>query len=514
MELDLLDRDIVNLLINEVESSEERERKRQAFEAYQVYSGNLKPFVEAELKRTRPKSWKYYTVSNVSVSRMVIDKVAKSYQNPPRRSVDQNGPKTERLNEIYDEAGADRQFMEFDRNFNLSRHALMWVNWRNREQRYQMMSLQDYEWSVVRNKDVPEILEAVVLKFPDTTITSGSGRNNLSQKGDGIPNLISESQLDSGGQARVYAIWTKDQHVVVELNDEIIKTSRGDEIKRSITYVPIDGNPRNINPLGIIPFVYLSKDLSPDNPTVNPITEQTVTFNALWSELLTAANIQGTSIFTLSYDARLQGKMDTVQGSLTSVVELIQPSDPDAKPTEASYISPQPDLAGQRESYLNYLRMVLSEHGITSSQGLDGTLERFSSGLERMIAQADVQQQVNQNQMLYSMVEEKCFEIIRKIDREILNQGTFNKDDALQVIYPKPKVMISDKETLENIQLRLSLGLIEKWEALLILDPNLSENEAKEKLERIQEESMNPVRSLLNANNGPEISGDEDAESE
>ena len=44
-----------------------------------------------------------------------------------------------------------------------------------------------------------------------------------------------------------------------------------------------------------------------------------------------------------------------------------------------------------------------------------------------------------------------------------------------------------------NIEKRLSLGLITKAEALMMLNPNLSEEEAEEKLEEIESERMNKL---------------------
>lgn len=507
-----MDKKLVEQILSEIDGTEERERRQQNFQAFQVYSGNLRPYVEQELQRTRPDSWKYYTISNVSVSRMVTNKLSKAYSLPPKRSVGSDA-KNDRLDEIYQEADANRQFQEFDINFNRDKHCLYWVNWLNSEQKYHFMALAGYEWSIFRDKDSGK-LEMVVLNYPDTTITSGAANRAAGSFADGLPQFISESQIDSAASDKVYAIWTKDQHVAVVERTSNVVTPQGKQIKKSIDYLDIPGNPNNENPLGIIPFVYLSKDTSVDFPTTNPLTEQTITFNALWSELLTAANLQGTSIMTLSYDAKLSGKMDTLQGSMTSVVELIQPSDPDAKATEANFISPSPDLSGQKETYLNYLRMVLAEHGITSSQGLDGSMETFNSGLERLIAQSDQQQIINQNQMLFSELEKNCFEIVKAIEREVLNSTTFSESDELTVIYPKPKVMISDKETLENIKLRIDLGLIEKFEALMILDPNMSENEAKEKLDRIAEENMQGMQRFISGDFESDESSDESSESE
>ena len=91
--LDLTDKSIVQTIVSEIEKSEERERKADSFDAWQIYSGNQKPYVETELQRTRPKSWKVYTVSDVSVAKMVCDKRAKSYKEQPKRDIENNDAK-------------------------------------------------------------------------------------------------------------------------------------------------------------------------------------------------------------------------------------------------------------------------------------------------------------------------------------------------------------------------------------------------------------------------------------
>jgi len=491
--MDLLDQTVISTILNEINWGEERDRKRQAFDAYQVYSGNLKTYVEEQLSVTRPKSWQSYSISNISISKMVTNKLARSYDAAPLREVmdsddDTNKIKSEYLSSIYEEGDASRQLKEMDQITNLHRHGLFWVNWRVEEQRWHFLALAPYEFSTIRNKDTG-VLECVILKYPDTTITSGARSMFGAAGGDGRANWIAESQVDGGGQSDVYAIWTNTQHVVVEVQDEEVVTGSSKKYKRNITYVPIEDNPTNVNPLGIIPFVYVSKDNSPDNPTINPITEQTITFNSLWSELLTAANVQGTSIFTLSYPESQQGNLETLTHGITTGVELPQKEDSDIR-TTADFISPSPDLANQREVYTNYLRMIMAEHGITNSQGLDGSgAEMHPSALDRIIANADVQNIIYQNQQtLYEPLEMQIFEIIKAYGERVLNDSTFSKDDSVMVKYPKPKILISDKETLDNIITRVNNGWMMDWEALVAIDPNLTENEAKQKIDDIQSE--------------------------
>jgi hypothetical protein len=509
--MDLTDRQIISTILNEINWGEERDRKRQAFDAYQVYSGNLKTYVEEQLSITRPKSWRSYTISNISLSKMVVNKIAKAYDAEPQRAVvDKSGlpnqQKSEKLSEWYNSAHITRVMKELDQITNLQKHALLWLDWREEEMDWNFLALAPYEYSLVRNKDTGAV-QCVVLSYPDTTITSGARSMFGAAGGDGRANLIAESQVDSGGQSRVYAMWTDTQHVVVRVSDDPETGDGGSEVKYNITYVPIDNNPDNINPLGVLPFVYVTKDNSVDNPTFNPVTEQTITFNSLWSELLTAANVQGTSIFTLSYPASMQGNFEKLTSGITTGLELPQKEDSDIR-TEADYISPNPDLANQREVYLNYLRMVLAEHGITNAQGIDGTSDTMHpSALDRIVANADTQNIVYQNQQcLYEPAEKQMFKIM-KAWAGLLGDTTFSDEDELVIKYPKPKILISDKETLENIEKRLNMGLMEDWEALVAIDPNLTETEARQKIEVIRTQRMERLPFGYNKESNPESQG-------
>ena len=131
--------------------------------------------------------------------------------------------------------------MAFDQYYNLHRECLFWVNYDKFADKMIYMPLNRSEYSVIRNRDNGELM-CVVLKYPDTTITSEA---NL---GDGRSDLINEGQGDSAADSEVYALWTNEHHVVVRLTQA--------DKNINVTYVSFDDNPENINPLGVLPFVY------------------------------------------------------------------------------------------------------------------------------------------------------------------------------------------------------------------------------------------------------------------
>jgi len=496
--LDLTDENVIKTIVGELEKSEDRDRKKDSFRSWEVYSGNQKPYVEYELQRTRPKSWDSYTVSDVSISRMVVDKLAQSYKDQPLRDVEE-GVKNDRLEDIYKEADAKRQLKYLDTVTNLHKYSLMWVNFNDAYQRYQFMTLQPHEFSIVRDKDTGDLI-GVILNYGNRDIVAGSN------SGDGMDDLIAESQSDSSAQSKVYAMWSMENQVVVKVEETFVQTERGEEIKKSITYVPIDDNPKMRNKLGIIPFVFISKELAIDYPTKSPLAYQSIIYNALQSELLTAANIQGTGVLAIKYPTSLEGKFKSLTTGLFTALKLPQSKNPEDKPTEASYINPGPDLAGQRETYLSFLKQVLSEHGITTSTGVSGGSEAFSSALERMIANADVQNVIENNQELYTQAEIDMFDII-KVWEIFLGKNTYGEDDELGIVFTKPKVLVSDSEKLANIRTMFEMGLIEEHEKLMIFDPNLSEDKAKEKLERINSTRAEKARTFLSGNPERDLEG-------
>jgi hypothetical protein len=94
----------------------------------------------------------------------------------------------------------------------------------------------------------------------------------------------------------------------------------------------------------------------------------------------------------------------------------------------------------------------------------------------------------------------------------LLGDTTFSDEDELVIKYPKPKILISDKETLENIEKRLNMGLMEDWEALVAIDPNLTEAEARQKIEVIRTQRIERLPFGYNKESNPESQGRSEGE--
>jgi hypothetical protein len=484
MELNLLDENVVSNLINEITGSENLQRKTAAWGAYQISHGDILPYVTAEVKKLLPQSWSEMRISDISISEKVITKLAQAYREKPIRSVAGNDTDTEFLEELYDDMDADEKFSEFDYICNLNRYGLLWVNYRD-EIGLQLTPLHPFEFDVVRSK-ANGSLECVILNYPNTTITHAVPYNNFNQP-DGINQTISNWQADSAATSSNYAIWTKNFHVFVK---GTTYTRPDGKRETKVEYYSIPENPTNINPLGMIPFVYFSKDDGgnpTDYPVPNPITRQSIFYNVLKTDELSAASLQGYGIRILSGTSEMLNNIQRLSEGLTTAVELPQPEDPSQPKTELKFERPGPDLVGQRGSYDSYLIQVLSQHGINGGSIIDYKADNYNSGLDRLIANADVQNVIKKNQGGYARVEKYVFEIIEHW-LKITGGQQFAEDSDLNIVYPRPQVLVSDKEMIENLKALIDLGLIEKHRALMQINPSLTEDEAKEQIAEIEAE--------------------------
>ncbi len=498
MQINLLDKYVVGKILSDVESQQNKERKRLEWEAYQCTQGELRQYVINKLQALFPKNFRKMRVSDISVSKKVNDKLAKAYSIAPIRSV--NSPSQtlkQELEATYKDGKFNSAYRDFDSAFNLHRYGLFWLDYDFSKQNFRPMALRPYEFDVIRDQVTGEVI-CVILNYPDNEITRWKsykvdGDDNSYSVSDGINQIISESQADSGAESKVFALWTNEQHVVVVFTKKQVKTASGTEYNYAVNYVPLPGNAEMVNPLGELPFVYKQTSTSIDYPVMNQITAQTINFNILYSDLLTAATMQGFGQAVLSYPDNSEVK--EIEIGYMNAVKLPQSMEPDAPKTEFKFENPSPNLQGQKDVYLTYIKQVLSEHGINSSQAISGDVEQFASGLDRLIANADVQWAIQLNQECYQDLEQEVFQKIKAWNR-LLGNNIFEPVESISVYYPKPTVQISDTERLQNIEKLIQLRLKTRAQALMMIDPNLNEEDAQAQIDAIDGQARQALAAL------------------
>lgn len=485
--------EFIDQTINEIELSQNQERKKKEFISWQIYDGNLRHYSQERVKEMFPKTWSQYTISDYSLLKKIVDKKAQSYKENPIRKLE-NDTETQEYQSILQKYRFNQAMRSFDRVYNQHKYALLAVFHEREleddgrvEDELKFMALAPYEYDIIKDKDGE--VKVVILSYPDQTAITGPSTDYYNA-------MIAEGgQQDESVSVRFYAFWTEDEH-------KVFKVMQDKSGNKTIEYMPLEGNENGINPYGVLPFVYIPCSYDPNYPVASPLPEQTIELNALMSVYLTSGNMQiGQLILKYPSDQEIE----TVTSGLFTGMKLPQSKNPDDSETDADYISPTPNLSGHREAILTYLSMILDEQGINSNQILNPN-EKFTSGFDRLLSSADLQGIVESNQDLYHVVEQEVYKIIKK-QFEAVNIRMFNSEE-LQVIYKKPKILVSDREKLENLKLMEELGVLLEWQKFQIIDPNLSDDAAKEMLKVKQEERVAAFEALNPADvfNGTQVS--------
>lgn len=473
MEYKLTD-EYIKQIILEIEKPSNLRRKRVAYDSEQIRTGGLKTYVEKRIQQMYPKTHTMYTISDYSVLSKIINKKAKAYKEPPVRKLpgEQNKNATIIYQDLINKYALNQAMKELDLSYNQHKHGLLAV-FMDRQAgvplsqpalHFKFYSLNPYEYDLVKDQDGK--VKVVILSYPAHTVTSGTG--------DGYNALIAEAgKSDESIQQRLYSFWTDKEYLEVIVN--------GDKGTNNIAVTVKVTETNGLNPYGVLPFVYVPMDFDVNYPNLSPLPMQTVEFNALFSVYLTSANMQ-VGMLKLTHPEKQ--KITIASQSMYTAISIPQSSRAEDKPSDVEFIAPTPNMDGHKDAIATYLTTILDEQGISGNSVVNPN-EDFASGLDRLIAQADVQGIIEENQELYYKVEQEVYNIV---SAQLRSQGQdLLPIEQLQVIYKKPKVMISDKEKLENLKIMKDLGLWPEYELIQQYDPNLSEEEAKAKLKSIQD---------------------------
>lgn len=491
--IDITNKGDLEKLLFEIEGAYNKDRKAEAWKLFECYEDNQRPHVMEQLAALYPDTHQKFRIGDVNICGKILGKKSQAYKTSPTRAL-KNDKETKAYVNILEESKADRAFREFDKLFNAHKYTPMWVNYINpkgdeTEGKYMFSALAPYEYDLLKNPLTGEAM-IFILHYPDTTITGGQ---------DGVEQAIMESQKDTSAESKIYSIWSNTHKVKVKRTIN----SQGETLDAKIEIV--ETMPNDIERL---PIAFLSKDLAVDYPLPSQLANKSIDWNVGLSDLKTAASAQGHGQLIIKHPTG-QSIQSPHLGKHTAIM-LPQSKKENDKPTEAMYINASPDLAGQLEVLKFDLINILDDEGIQAKSSLEGGVDKFTSGFDRLLSEADTQNIIEGNQSLYADIEDECYKIVRAYE-ESLNKNTFTTD-SLTIIYDKPKVMISDKETLENIRTRDELGLILPHEKHLIINPNLSEKEAQKRELDIQEYKKQKLKEMSEVMEGEEPEEDDEDE--
>lgn len=483
MHINIFDENILRRVITDIESAQNQERKRKEFDNCQIYNGEVVHYVNKRLKEIFPETYKEFTKSGINIAKKIVDKLSVSYSEKPKRYLNGGDEETDFYNEILEKAGGNAVFQLYNDYSILHKYAAMQVFY-------------DYDLNdelIIKLRGLnPTQFDRVVDDFGDTKMVVLSMPTEAGQTqidGDNRKALIQDSADDQ--ELRCYDIYTDENYRRVHV--------RGSGENMYFKYEIFEDNPNDLNPIGKIPFVFFQRGDTTLTPVPSSLGQETVTINEIMSVILTGGTLNCFGNLIIKHPAG-QAISDEIANSLFGFLKLPQVDGADAKPTEADYINPQSNITAFREAVAAYAISILDDYGITAGQSLKGETESFASGLDRALAMADTSKEVSKTQQYFSKNEQELFDIISAITEQA---GYYNFiSESITVIYKKEKPLISESEQLENIRLKIDLGLITRAQAVRELEPNMTVDEAKEQVIEVEQDKAQNTQRLIEGFDG------------
>jgi len=493
--MDLLNKDNRVKLINELETDENKGRKRRSLKEYRIFQNKIRQYVyeklESEFDVNTVKEMPI--VDSINISRRVVKQQATIYQDAPKRVFTNLTPAQEdTVKLIYKDMLANQKLLKANELYKLQGQNLVQVL--PFEGKLQMRVFKQHEYDALPDPSFPERAWAYLISTFDRSNlintysdSSPTGNNGVSQTStptmpDGVNQNIAD-QDDWKSSMRKYNLWSKKINEVRPLN--YVMNGQGKVLTNT---EDID------NPLGDnLPFIDIAqdKDWTYYVSYENADTDFTVDWNALWSDIRYITRMQGWSQAVLSGEPDLM--VQSIRIGPSRILKIPQKPNSDVE-TKFQFVSPSPDLMGTLEVAKTQLANYLSSKGLDTSVIANGeNTNTYNSGIERLLALIEKFEVTKDDFNLFHNVESQLYKLIklwhntlRDTDQLDDKYKTAELPDESEVMveFSRPEMVKTDAEKLDVFSREEELGLTSAI-MYIMEEKSMDEEEAVEFLERV-----------------------------
>lgn len=504
---EILQESVRKKIIEEITGEENIRIKARQLRKHEVYRDRTSKWVIADIEREGfeelTKVQMCNRVSNISICRKIVNKLAQAYVGGVQRNVEDEVSQ-ESIERFERELDVNTKMKEADQYRQLFKTTMLGVipKKNNREStdtdvKWEIMLqvFAPWQYDAVEDNYIPTRPRVVIFSefkeqerinslFTDDQIRGAAGirpfsTNNQQNRGDNREQVIADSPEDEGQQKRQFIWWTDKYHFTTDEAGVIIP----------------EESPENLlNPIGILPLVNISQEQ--DGSFWPKSGEDVVDASVLINKIMTDINFitfhQGWGRLVVSGKNVPKTLVSGPDKALTFSVDGDDPA------PQVFYATSNPPIDSWLETVKTILAMVLSTNDL-SPRNISARLEanNAASGIALLIEQSESTSDIQDTQQLFRDKEPLMWHIIKKW-REVYDDNLVKdqqdipafSDDNVRLVFNQIRPVVSESERLANLKTRKDLGLSTMKELLMLDNPDLSEEEAKQRIEEIANEKQ------------------------
>lgn len=516
---DILEEETRKQIITEIEAGENQRRKSIAYKRREIWKDRTKDFVRELLilhLDSDTVAEMEYAMSNISIVRKIIDKLAKVYANGVQRAFDSDDV-TQSLNRLERKLKATLQMKTVNKLLKLHRNALLYIKPvqfidKNGETKFRpsWVPMSPYLYDVVEGThDRTEAMVYILSNFERKSLSFDHQRvpelaashkiQRTAFAGNGVDEKIADVKEDEDeGKPKKQYIWWTDKWHFTTLGSEIVNPETNQpfatesEMKEAI-----------INPIEEKPFVDFHIDQEGHYWAEGG--EDLIDGGLLINSLLSNAHHIG---ITQGYGQLVVSGVDqaTFKTGPNKVIVLPEPEEGKVAAT-AAFITASPPLTALAQQVEMYLALLLTTNNL-STTGVAASLKggiMAPSGIALAIDKAESLEDVKDQREIFLDGEEPAWRKTAKWiqhfseDNELdpkFEECKIPEDEAPTVVFGDPKIIMSETENLTNIEKRQALALNTQIE-LIMKDRDITKEEASKILLEITKEKIEKMNSVL-----------------
>lgn len=507
LESDLMKPEVRKQIIEEIEGRENLIRKYQAYKRYQCYKDKTSHYVVELLLRQFDQDTveeMRYALSNISIVKKVIDKLARVYSYGVDRVISGDENATKKLKELEKKLDVNTAVKKTNRFLKLEKNVDLFVKpcpvydinggvkWQPKLEVFLPYLYDVVEDFYDRSKAMCVILSDY--QPPQTTLANMDGkRSPISplpdlgglQTTDGKDGVIADNPKDQKqSEKKTYIFWSKNYHFTCDSSGAIIAD---------------DKNQKNANPLKV--FNHINFSIDQDGAFWaeggDDLIDGAILINALITHTTHVGTVQGYGQFYMTGENLPR----SVKVGPTKAIIAEYKKDEQAKP-EMGFLNANPQLDSLRGLIEMYIALYLTTNNLSTS-GVSTQLSGGSalpSGVALILDKAESLEDIQDQRQVFIDKEPDMWEAINQVLKTYGDANLVEELKGLQlpdnfkqnfiIKFHDPTPIMSEQEKLANMKVRQEMGIDTMLSLIMKDDPSLNEEQAEEKLKKLIEQRI------------------------